>query len=556
LQILKSYKKLELSYLAYDTILVTVLSATISILFFTGLYCSDDINYTKMARFLAGVFRYRDDIGKFDTYFRMAMIFPYGMFLKMFPNIKLYFTPIYFSIVFTAICLSVYYITYQWTGRYYALVASILTITNPLLFIYSGAVLPDNPISLMLLWSVFFWGCYLKSSIEETKKINVKKMLLLVAAGFLAIMVYTMKEVLLCFFLPLSVLTIIKVRKMTIRNIAITAAFLISGVLLGLIIDCLLSFIYFGRPLARLEAILQDEELMNSFKAFMAQQGKTFFQRLAYALYKIDEEWKFFPYYWGPVFAGIIIHVLAKFKKNQLHFIAVVSTAAFIFLFNTFASVSLKEYIGIPIQARYYAPMTPLLMVGLTMALKIMYEFIIGTGLIKIGGIFGFLPAISKVIVLVLVVLVAFIQVDHNLLNAGNIYRASDYRNFHYALGVVKEVYPKTRLIADAYFTSRVLIYEEDIPVKSYIENGKNSPKGQFIYLTKKSLEKPDVVLENLKAFEDKNLSVNNITQNIGIRPWGSRWDAMLTAFGRGDLANKKDIITEVYMVKDNRENP
>ena len=220
------------------------------------------------------------------------------------------------------------------------------------------------------------------------------------------------------------------------------------------------------------------------------------------------------------------------------------ASAAWIFIFHVFGSIRLDEFVGIPIQQRYFAPMIPLLMISVTMTIKYAYE--------KFTERYaGKYKVVTKVILLGVVLMSATVQIEENLSNAGAIYNSTKYKNFITSLSYAKERYPKHKVVASDFFSRRVLIYGEHPEVIAEITKAQVDnllPKG-FIYLTMNPPDSEDRIIDYINSLGSTHYSIRNISSELNIRPWKTRWDEVLSVVGRPDLAQKGTPVTYAYLV-------
>lgn len=517
-----------------DFLVLFIFAAAVSFIYFTGFICSDDIGYLGAAKSIAGI----SNQPVSGRYLRVAMIIPYSLYLWILRGFPLELSITYFTLIFILLCLTVYYVGRKWIGRTYGIIASILVTSCPTLYCFSGAILPDITIALIMLLAIFFTAQNLNIPDEKLIALKWNQLIHLTVAGFCIAMVYTVKEPLILTFFPLVVYILIRTWKQSpITKIRIYS-FFISGILFGVFLDSILSVIYCGSPFVRTTAHGSDE-IIESLKVFMTRQGTTPGERFNYAINIISKDWKWFSFYVIITLGGFVFHLFQKGKKNQL-FLICFFTALCFFIIHVFASVRLTEYVALPIQVRYFGPMMPLLIFSVLFVLK----HLCSSTTIKYGN-----KRQIRMLIIGFAVVIAIFQLSENIVNAGRIYRSAQYQNFTRTLGKVLDRYPNRKIVADDYYSFRVLNYGQH----NYVVRGTDFEalngllEHGFIYITINSPNKADPLLEHIQKTIGADYSITDISNKIDARPWRTSIDSFLNAIGRRDLAKKGNFISFIY---------
>lgn len=423
--------------------------------FFTGLYGSDDLQYVAGAIGLGG------DIPAYATLGggRYTVTVPLRLFLELGggdPQLAV----VGFTAVYLAIVLGAYLLIAQIHNKATAFVAAALIAANPLLFIYSGAVLPDNILAMSFACAVILlarWG--FGSDTRRTRG------WLLVLVGVFAGLCYVTKEASLIFFPPLCVYTVlVAIARGGIRELAAAVAIGLLGFCVVLAVDMALSAYLFGHPFSRL-TYAAELDLVVGVRHFMEKQGTYPWERFGTVW---DQLWVSWPavivYLIGALY---LIQLRGSVRAFLLSMDGVIAlSVAWTFGYLTWGSVSFREYIGVPLQERYYAPCALLLCILMARAVVEFVE--------------RHLAGREWVARIGLALLVGW-QVLWPLERAGNIYRAAEHREFRAAIASQRLLSPGTPIFVDHYFNMRGARYGH-LPVTGSLASGRPA-EPSFVYI-------------------------------------------------------------------------
>ena len=410
-------------------LMLMALGALVGGYYFTGLYGSDDLQYVAGALGLGGSVPEYATLGGG----RYTVTAPLRLFLSLAGG-DLQLAVAGFTLLYIASAFVVYALVASFAGRRVAAIAGVLVIANPLLFIYSGAVLPDNILAASFTCSVLLLARWCYGA--DTERAKAK---LLVLVGVSAGLCYVTKEASLVFLLPLCVYTAYSAnRDGGWWRLGASVALGLAGFVIVLAMDMAISTYTFGHPFARL-AYASELDLVDGLRSFMDRQGTYPWERLKTVW---DQIWSSWPgvviYLAAAVYLAVIRGSFASFVRSADGVVAL--SAAWTFAYLTWGSVSLREYIGVPIQERYFAPVAVLLCVLLARAAGELHKR-------HSGG--SSWPAVVG-----LALLVGW-QVTWPLERAGNIYRAVEHRELSALVVAQKLSSPSVPIFVDRYFYLR-----------------------------------------------------------------------------------------------------
>lgn len=160
---------------------VVMICGVVARVFYTGLYLSDDFG-----TYLVNFFRlYRGEM--LEVPFRLPLVFIEWLSYMLFGG-KITSVPILFSFLYPAIVALVYAITYLLSKKVsISLIAAILCAGSSTLYVYSGAILPDNVGTFSMMAAFYFFIRYIQSE----KKMHYGYMMLSV---FFVLSTFLMRE--------------------------------------------------------------------------------------------------------------------------------------------------------------------------------------------------------------------------------------------------------------------------------------------------------------------------------------------------------------------------
>lgn len=483
-------------------LLVVIGGVLLSLFYFTGLFGSDDLAYINGASGF-GHAPYYALLGAA----RYTMSVPLRVMLELSGN-EPQRAVFGFVLVFISLALIVYFLVRKIFGERDALVSSALIVVNPVLFFFAGAVLPDNMLSILFVAAVLLFAHWYGCVRADPDKGGWS---LFFAASFAALC-YVTKEAALAFFLPIAIYAFGVIFRMprpaAVRHLAWGLAGT-AGVLLG---DLLLSYLLFGDPLIRF-TVAENMNVVEEAAKFMSYQGTRPVERFNYAYGQFKALWPAIPIYVAAVLLLIWRH--RSFKRFVCSADGVICLSGlWVVVFLTFGSISLREYVGIPIQVRYYAPAAALFCIAMA---RVASPWLASSTGWRIVGV-AFL------------VLLSIQQVVFPAERAGDIYRAREFRAFQAAVSNAQDQFPGVPVYVDDYFAFRALGYGPRpgvLPAKGNLRAGN---KAIVIYNPSEASKHMD--RWPLRCASEDGMGVGDITSFVGARMARTRLDSIEAELG------------------------
>ncbi|WP_203323182.1 glycosyltransferase family 39 protein [Pseudoxanthomonas beigongshangi] len=486
----------------YALLLVIIGGALISLYYFTGLFGSDDLAYINGAAGFAQA-PYYALLGAA----RYTISVPLRVMLELSGNEpqKAVFG---FVFVFVVLALVVYFLAARVYNKREALLSSILVVANPVLFFFAGAVLPDNMLSIMFVVAVLLFAYWYKCM-----RLGVSSggWSLFLASSFAALC-YVTKEAALAFFLPVAAYAL-----WTIRGMPLQAAFRhlgwgIGGVACVLLGDLLLSYGVFGDPLIRF-TVAKNMNVVQEAAKFMSYQGTMPIERLNYAYGQFRALWPVAPIYFASILLLIWRHrSISRFICSVDGIVSL--SALWVLLFLTFGSISLREYVGIPIQIRYYAPAAVLFCIVLARAVS---PWLGSSGILRSMAMAALVGLVAQ-------------QIVFPAERAGDIYRAREFRAFQAAVSNARERFPGVPVYVDDYFSFRALGYGPQHGVSPAKGNLRQGSRAIIVYNPSEALKHTNSW--PLRCASVEGAGVRDITSEVGPRMARTRMDGVEAELG------------------------
>lgn len=486
----------------YALLVVLIGGALISLFYFTGLFGSDDLAYINGA---AG-------FGQAPHYAllgaaRYTISFPLRVMLEISGN-EPQRAVFGFVVVFMVLALTVYLLVRKLYDKREALLSSMLVVVNPVLYFFAGAVLPDNMLSILFVTAILFFAYWYRNIRTDP---SIGGWSLFLASSFAALC-YVTKEAALAFFVPVAVYALWTIRKLPLSLAAKHLGLGLGGTACVLLGDLLISYGIFGDPLIRF-TVAKNMNVVEEAAKFMSYQGTAPAERFNYAYGQFKALWPAVPLYVASIF------VLAWRHRSIPRFLCSVDgivsvSAIWVLLFLTFGTISLHEYVGIPIQVRYYAPAAVLFCIVMARAVS---PWLASSGIWRTAA------------TALLVVMIVY-QVVFPLERAGDIYRAREFRAFQGAVSNAQEQFPGVPIYADEYFSFRALGYGARHGVQPAKGNMHRNQRAIFIYnpleASKHSGAWP------LRCLSASDAGARDITREVSPRMAKTRMDGIEAELG------------------------
>ena len=487
------------------------ISVLLAIYFFTGLYGSDDGNYTAI---LQGMRSGDSPWGGA----RWLISVPYALIGQLLGT-NLFWSVWVASLWYLALVLVTVFLTRELSSFWPAICAGFLVAACPLVLFYSGALLPDNIIAVAILCEILF----AVKAYEATSSAALLRWSGL--AGVMQGLAFTVKEPILIFVVVCPILFIALLLRGN-RGDALKAGLAMAlGFLLVLAFDIALSSALFGEPFARFSE--------NRNGVFFAQQrmqaeGTYPLERIATAAKRTSSLWKVIEhpvgslFIWGSLLAPMIL-LIPIFRRFGV--VLVSTTLSFMMLFHVLGSISLTSYVGVPLKARYWAPAAVLFLI---LAVIIVYTCI---SLAKNR------PRIALSAIAVSAALALGISsIAGVAAHAGQMYSSQLVREFAAANAVSKQLFPGTSVYAGPEVTARVLErygMRGDVTPASLIKQRADTRQAPFLLWMSSADGDPikSTLLDD--SFEVKKLT----PKEHGVLVWKDRRSELMSAFGWPDPA-------------------
>lgn len=328
--------------------LVAICFSLIGYYFFTGLYCSDD------TRYLIGAIKIAlgEPISVTSLAERRVMFLLPGAMMYA-PGVDLELLVVPYTLFFVGLGAVGYFLARRVLSRMAAVAAMALAGTQPVFFLYAGAMLPDLASTLFLMLGLLFLCCWLEAVAAKPGD-SRRSAWFAFGLGASIATAFTLKESgLVLLPVPLAVMALMGLR----RNLA---ASLRDGIALAigfaavLAIEALVFRIAAGQWHSSVASLLVPHDVAG----FIETQGRSPIARLRTLRYLL-----------GPHTSALF--ALAAVASLRLAFIwyqrrlpghmglawlAVVGFWAWPLFYFTFGTASLSSYLLPVMQQRYYAP--------------------------------------------------------------------------------------------------------------------------------------------------------------------------------------------------------
>jgi len=475
--------------------IILLLLAFLDMCFYSGYYASDDLSYIfslkyftavndlSMAAFIKEVSYFPE--GHFELLNNIAML-RYGITI---PTAFIYYITgksllaVYglLMLMHVAMTYAVYRFTLKLKDESHALAIGFLVAMTPVFYVYAGAFFPDL-LQTLYLFIAFYLSW--KGLSEEKNKV-----LLIVISGFVFGLSYATKVSSIIMFVPFG-LMYLEYFKFNIKELVKYFLLFSVGFLSLVSIEVIINLSVLGEPFPRFTIVKDAKDL---YLKKMELNGVLPLDRLETVLYQFA---KLYPISYLVVL--LIGFVSALFSKLPYKFTLFIF-AFWPFLYLTFGSTSLSEYLPPSIQARYYTLMMP------------WFVLLSGIGLMTIIQKISII-IIRKVAIVILFLLIPLLSIVHNHEKAGLLYRSAQVQTFTKAVEYSKEHYSEYVIVLNSYLTRRM----QHVPIVNdnsiiTLEQALVSNK-PFIYI---------MPLQKLPAESDKNHLKSNIEaeryQNIKV---------------------------------------
>lgn len=307
--------------------------------FYTGLYASDDSRYLGLLR------EARFGVAAVPelAVARWLISLPILAYGQLF-GIGAFWVASLHTIQYLGLIIVAAYLTRLMASDWASVAAGVLVASCPLVLIYSGAILPDNLLTLLIVSGLIF---AIKSHEARSHREALTWAVLVGSAVGLS---FTVKEPSIIFtaFAPLlCVVSFVKSRMDGVR-IAIAIG---AGFLLVLAIDMVICTWLFGDPIVRLR-LGSVPSVLESARTAMEKQGRLPIARIDKAARAVSLIWHGIGYIFVPLaILSPLFLIIRPWRSFPIAALAL--TACATVAYHVLGSLSIREYVGIWIQARY-----------------------------------------------------------------------------------------------------------------------------------------------------------------------------------------------------------
>ena len=380
----------------------------VSFFYYSGIYGSDDI-YT-----------YVPDLFHFMAREPLTIAFRFPVILVEYLSYTIFGStidsiPILFTFIYPANVFLSYVLTFSLSeNKKVASLAALLVASSGGLFVFSGSILPDNLSAFWVLLGYISFVYALKSRNQSLKTA------LLILFSLFAVLSFITKEPAITTFigcLPLLLILEQGNKKNLIKDVVIIASSLVLIYLLYLTAINLA-----GLSPQSASGFANSEPRIEGFNTWNQERGiDSLIPHTLYVFSTIQAE----TYEYYLMLGTAIVLVVSAISKKFLPLTFSVSTLVYLLFFGMM-SVSLKQFVGFPIQFRYFAPIFVLMPVSIALFVN---EY-----LYKFPKSFAPLFVVAAVIFMV--------QVVNNSDMAGNVYNASGVRLFKQITNRAQQIAP------------------------------------------------------------------------------------------------------------------
>jgi len=325
------------------------ISLGLSIFFYTGYYNGDDRSYLYSVKAIVGEEALtRGDFGAL----RLGVTGPAALAYWLFGG-SVTAAVCVFLLYPPLLTLVAYWIGFRAYGAAVGLLAAFLTAASPILYVYAGAMLPDNPLALW--WSLALVAMLnLLLDTYSPAPSRVRQAAWAGVAGVCLGLAYLVKETGLIGVVPLTAGLLLCDRTMSWRRMLGCGGLLLLAVVVVVAAEAVLLRHLTGHWVLRLGAS-QTPQIEGLLRERMVQHGATFTTRLTWLRLQLQP-------LFGSALVPALLAVLAcpllsgRKKGNQRAGWLLVIAALWPALYLTYGSATVRHWVFPPIWGRYYAP--------------------------------------------------------------------------------------------------------------------------------------------------------------------------------------------------------
>lgn len=405
-----------------------------------------------------------------------------------------------------AIGIATYLLSKRFVPEHVAMLSGLLAAFNPLTFYYSAAILPDNPLGLFYVihvgtFAIYAWGrggCACAA-----------------LSGAMLAACYATKEASMVFAAPTALVGawLLATRRASIlRGVVVFVVAFVAVIA----VDIFASWLLLGDPVFRLTYSV-GHDVVGHARKYMDSQGVLPWERLAYV---VDRSLAFIPksVLLLNAVAIVAMPLLAwRHRRDLLAPAIYASVSAFVVVaYLTWGTISLKDYVGVPLQVRYYLPAVP---IGAVCTATFLWA---GSRWVARA------PRVEVTVFSLLGLIILGLQVKHPAPHAGRAYRAPEVIAIGRAVAVVKRDAPGVQVVGDTYVSGRYAAYGPQMGVLGREEISRRSLR-DFIFVVADANRRKDVEMEAVRRCAE---SMEEIGQPGSFLVPATRGDAISLMLG------------------------
>jgi len=480
----------------YHVIVLFVIACFVSFYYYTGFIASDDIG-TYIPNFYNLI-----NNSPLKEPIRLPVLITMAISYKLFGN-NLESLPVLFTFIYPTLVICVYTISYITTNKTTAILSSILLIGCSTFYIYGGTTLPDNIGTLNIAISYIFFLLYFKNENHRDHFIFISM--------FFAFLAYLTKETYILSFIGYLPLMFNYQRNIKFL-LKLTVKAFIFFLIIFFIYKLSLMFLGYGFNITSIDS----SEFIKRLIIWNEKRGTdTLLSHFNYTFKTITAN-NFNQILLIMTIVGFISSIIIK----NFNLLAFSFSGLFYVIFMGGFSYSLSNFIGLPIQLRYFTPSFLFFTISVSMLINELTKK---------------QPKIKTLIIL----LSMFLSMQNIIIsssNAGRIYYSQNLRNFNDAVIYLQNKIPGENIYYNDRSLSRYINFykykEENINFLYFDENNfdkilyKNALFISQNNLPSKLIEKAQffaennnytLIIENVKTTSDKKTLLNSFLFNTFI---------------------------------------
>jgi 4-amino-4-deoxy-L-arabinose transferase-like glycosyltransferase len=419
--------------------LCVAVALVLDFLYFTGFFASDDASYLKAARQIANFghdirgFAWRDSIATT----RLGVTIPDG-WVYWLTDGNVAAIAWFHCIYHLALVILAYAIGREAWEERIGLIAAVLVATCPMLYLYAGAVLPDNATAVWLAVLLLLLLRARRAGVLSVRE-SARRYLV---AGFVLGVAYGCKETALIMAVPCAAAIIASAPRLRSPVWIRDGAFLAAGLIAFVLLEAVVLRVLTHEWLSRVGAVQDSGDILAER---MTKQGSTPLDRFSYLWIRQLRGVM-------PVTTKLLVGTALAFPLLRRRNVALIAFFWWPLLYMTIGSTNFTEYRPSSIQTRYYAIVV--------IPAAVMAAVVLGT-LLERWEAWKTRPTWAgrrwaTVAVVVGLAILGLYEADKNVWFGGTAYRAEDTRGFVVAYETARTRYPQYPVVLSPEYRRRM----------------------------------------------------------------------------------------------------